>query len=441
MFTELYKRYALAIMTAVYTLNLVDRTLIMLLLQPIKNDLHLSDTQLGFITGIAFGFFYATFGVPFGRWADRGNRVTITSLAIGLWGLTVMSTVFAKNFLQLVIARVAGGIGESGCRPPTYSLIGDYFPNPIERTRAIAIYFAGGPLSGVVGFLAGGWLNEMYGWRTTLFLAGLPGLVLALLVKTTIVEPRRASGVAHATQHTMPSMRVVLGTLWSHPSLRHLSLGLISMYIMSTGMAPWYAAFMVRSHGMGTAELGAWFALIMGGGGIFGVLAGGYVATRWFAGNERAQMRMTAISFALLLPCFVAFLTLPQKQHALLALLPLTIVFNIFQGPAWALMQRLVPDDMRATIMAVTLLLMNLIGYAIGPQLVGILSDVLAPVVKTDSLRYAMLVTSLVALWSSYHFWRVGRTVPEDLAVVAARAGDDVGVRDRLPEKLPSTSS
>src|SRR5687767_6458663 len=124
-------------MTAVYMLNLADRGLMVLLLQPIKEDLQLSDTQLGFVTGIAFGLFYATVGVPIARWADRGNRVTIASAAIGLWGLTVMACLLVTNYVQLVIARIAAAVGESGCKPPTYSLVGDYFPQAAARTRAM----------------------------------------------------------------------------------------------------------------------------------------------------------------------------------------------------------------------------------------------------------------------------------------------------------------
>src|SRR5207302_3135332 len=140
MFRTTNKHYVLAVLTSVYTLSTCDLNLMGLLLQPIKEDLHLSDAQLGFLTGIAFGLFYATLGLPFARWADRGNRVTITSMAIALWGATVMTSLIVKSFTQLVFARIAAAIGESGCMPPTYSLVGDYFPEPSERARAMTIY-------------------------------------------------------------------------------------------------------------------------------------------------------------------------------------------------------------------------------------------------------------------------------------------------------------
>src|SRR5258708_3803765 len=192
-----YRWYVLGILTLVYTLNYVDQGLMGLLLQPIKDDLHLSDTRLGFITGIAFALFYATLGLPIARWADRGNRVTITSIAIGLWGATVMLSLFVTTFFQLVFARVAAAVGESGCMPPTYSLVGDYFPAAAERTRAMSIYWLGSPVAVLVSFIVGGQLNEIYGWRTTFFLGGAPALLVAGLVKMTIREPRaRASRLA-----------------------------------------------------------------------------------------------------------------------------------------------------------------------------------------------------------------------------------------------------
>jgi MFS family permease len=406
------------VLTTVYMLNLVDRGLMILLLQPIKEDLHLSDTQLGFLTGIAFGLFYATLGLPIARAADRGNRVTITSMAIGLWGVTVMACLFVTGYLQLVFARIAAAVGESGCKPPTYSLVGDYFPEPAARARAMAIYIAGSFVSALVSFIFGGWLNQRYGWRLTFFWMGIPGLLLAVLVKCTIVEPRAARAGLLVQPRPLPSLGAVLSTLWRQPSCRHLGMALILLYTLGAGLGPWYAAFMIRSHGMGTAELGIWFGLIFGVGGIAGALLGGYVASRWFSNNESGQMRMSAITVASVVPCFVAFLTLPRKEEALIALIPLVMVFSIFLGPTYALMQRLVVDEMRATTLAVVMLLANLIGMGVGPQVVGILSDLLKPILGTDSLRYAMLIMSLVALWAGYHFWRVARTVGEDLSRV-----------------------
>lgn len=440
MFSRNYRRYVLGTLTVVYTLNYLDRGLIILLLQPIKEDLRLSDTQLGFVTGIAFALFYATLGLPIARWADRGNRVTITSIAILLWGGTVMLCIFVTNFVQLVFARIAAAVGEAGCTPPTYSLVGDYFPGPEERPRAMAIYWLASPVALLISLTAGGWLNDRYGWRITFFVAGIPALLVAALVKMTIAEPRTQASPAQAPQRALPRMTDVLSSLWHQRSSRHLSIAYILLLTMALGVAPWYAAFMIRSHGMGTAELGIWLGLIFGFGGIAGIFLGGYVAGRWLAYDEPAQMRLSAVTIASLVPCFALFLLLPDKHHALLALIPLMIALGVFIGPTFALMQRLVPDEMRATTLAVVMLFANLIGMGVGPQVVGILSDLLLPVLGKDSLRYAMLAMSLVALWAGYHFWQVGRTVREDLVALAHRTQFDAtraGFERAVPEAAP----
>jgi len=414
-----YKRYVLGILTIVFTLNYADRALLGLLLQPIKADLNLSDTQLGLLTGIAFALFYSTLGLPIARWADRGDRVSITSVAIGLWGVTVMLCLFVTSFVQLVAARIAASVGEAGCMPPTYSLLGDYFPAPVERTRAMAIYWLANPLCAVLGFVGGGWLNDKYGWRVAFFVLGLPGLLVALMVKMTVAEPRVQAIKGPQKQRELSSSVVdVLHILWNQHSSRHLIFALILFFTMALGLAPWYAAFMMRMHGMGTTELGLWLGAIFSIGGLIGTLSGGFVVARWFTGNERGQLRLSAIAIASAIPSFSAFLLLPTKQQALTALVPLIVALNFVIAPTFALLQRLVDEKIRATTLAVVMLFSNLIGMGAGPQIVGITSDVLRPLFGDDSLRYAMLGMLSVALAATYYFWRVGATVESDLSTI-----------------------
>jgi predicted MFS family arabinose efflux permease len=422
--TSGYKGYVLTILTFVYTLNFLDRMLVILLLQPIKNDLHLSDTQLGFLTGIAFGLFYATLGIPIARWADRGDRVTITSIAIGLWGVTVMACVGVTNFTQLLLARVAAAVGEAGCMPPTYSLLGDYFPTPAGRTRAMAIYWLANPLSSLIGFVVGARLNEVYGWRVTFFIVGVPALIVAAVVRVTVRDPRAAMRFKPISKKPAPSMAYVFCRLWRQPSSRHLAAGLVLLFTMSLGLAPWYAAFLMRSHGMSSQEVGLSLGLGFGIVGVLGTWLGGYISSRWLAGNERVQMYLSATMIVALLPCFALFLLLDSRRLALLALIPLITVFNFYLGPSFALLQRLVDDHIRASTLAVVMLLANLVGMGIGPQVVGLLSDMLSPRFGSDGLRYAMLIMSVVAVWSAYHFWKVGQYVERDLEdLKASRRG------------------
>ncbi|MDT9598348.1 spinster family MFS transporter [Sphingosinicella rhizophila] len=413
-----YRRYVLGVATTVYGLNLVDRGVIQILLEPIKQDLSLSDTQLGFLTGIAFGLFYAIAGIPIARLADRGNRATITSVAIGLWALTVMSVVFVTNFLGLLAARVAAAVGEAGCKPPTYSLIGDYFPKPAERTRAMAIFWLGGPIASLVSYALGGWLSEIYGWRLTFFVMGLPGLLLALIVFTTIKDPRTARTVEDRSDPERPGMWAVFRHLWVSKSCRNILIGLTLLFTMCFGMNPWYASFLIRSHGMETSTIGVALGLIFSLGGVAGILLGGYIGSNRLADDERAQLRWSGLAIACVMPFFIGFLLLPTKLLALAALVPLQIVLNLFFAPTFALLQRLVPENMRATSLSIIMLFANLIGMGVGPQMVGILSDGLNPSFGVDSLRYAMLAMTIVALWSGYHFWAAGRSVRSDLVEV-----------------------
>jgi predicted MFS family arabinose efflux permease len=412
-FSSSHKRYVLGVITAVYTVSLLDRGLIMLLLQPIKQDLHLTDTQLGFLTGLAFGVFYATLGVPIARWADRSDRVTISSLSIGLWGLTCMACLFVGNYTQLVFARIAAAVGEAGCKPPTYSLVGDYFPDAAARPRAMAVYLTGGSLASLLSFALGGWVSERLGWRSAFVLAGVCGPVLALLTRLTIRDPRSTK---RSGSGEFPTLRDVFRDLWRQRSFRHLSAALILISSMGLGLGPWYAAFMIRTHGMGTSELGVWLGLTFSIGGVAGVLLGGHVASRSLAASERGQLRLGALAIASTVPLYVVFLTVQQRYIALGSLLPLMVVLFVCLGPVYALMQRLVRDEMRATGLAIVLLLANLIGMGVGPQAVGILSDLLAPTLGRDSLRIAMLAMSMVSIWAGYHLWRAGRTVEADLA-------------------------
>src|SRR5271166_6055216 len=416
-----YKRYVLCILTLVYTLNYLDRGLITLLLPQIQTDLKLSDTQLGFLTGIAFGLFCATIGVPMARWSDRGDRSTVTSLAIGLWGLTVMGCVLVMNFWQFVVARVAAAVGEAGCMPPTYSLVGDYFPQPGERTRAMSFYMLANPLSVLLSFVLGGWLASRLGWRVTFFLMGLPALFVAVLVKWTVRDPRALRAHVAVIGTPRQPWHGVLAGLWLDRPTRHLTAALIVLLTIGAGLGPWYATFLTRYHGLGTEQLGYWLGFIFSVGGIAGIALGGDLSTRWFAQNLAGQMTMIAIAVACLTPAFTLFLTAHDTRIALGALAVLWTLFNFALGPTFALLQRLVSADARATSLALIMMLANLIGMGIGPQLVGLFSDLFRPAFGSESLRYAMLTPAAAAIWSAYHFWRAGKYASLRLETVAIR--------------------
>lgn len=434
-FTPAYKRYTLVALTTLFTVNLFDQGLMSLLLEPIKQDLQLSDTQLGFLTGIAFAFVYASIGIPLGRWADRGNRVTIMSLTLALWAVTNMLFVFITNFAQLLLLRVFAAVGDAGCKPLTYSLLGDYFPERAERTRAMYIWFLANPIAALISWVAAGWLNEHYGWRVAFFITGLLGVPLALLAKWTLIEPRTRLEVSRTPDVVAPAPPLVdvFALLWHRLSCRHLVLALIFTHMVGYGVGAWQSAFMIRKHGIGTAELGIWIGLIGGVIGALSILLGRYVVSRWFDEHERGQMWLASMALALGAPIFLGFLLAPAKGLALMALVFQSVIFGAFLISPYVLLQRLVPDGMRATVLMVVLFLVNLIGMGAGPLIVGALSDLFTQRTGDDGLRYAMMIMASGYLCASYFFYRVVRTIDVDLVEAAesqkegnARAGRSI---------------
>jgi len=442
-----YKNYLLTVLLVILAFNYADRMVLGLLLQDIKVDFDLSDTQLGFLSGIAFAFFYSVMGIPIARWADRGNRVTIITITTALWSAAVALCGVAGNFVQLLLIRICVAVGEAGCIPTAHSLIADYFTRT-ERPRAVAIYMIGGPLSFVIGYFLAGWLNELYGWRVTFMLLGLPGLVLATLVWFTLREPRDAKPTLEAASRpavaalsqpetavlssAQPSLKDVCVTLWANTTFRHLLFCFSVASFFSYGIGQWQPAFFIRSHGLGTGELGTWFATIWGVGGLLGIYWGGELASRHAAHNERLQLKAMAVAhcgFGVISACIY----LAPNQYLALGLMGLAAVGgNLVIGPLFATIQTLVPGRMRAMSIALIYLFSHLIGMGLGPLAVGALSDAFRPWAVEESLRYALLALCPGYLWAGWHLWQGSRTVARDLEAVqvdrdgVAREGNGV---------------
>lgn len=284
-----YTNYLLALLMVILAFNFVDRLALGLLLQNIKIDLRLSDTQLGFLSGMAFFFFYSVMGIPIARLADRGNRVTIISLCAGIWSVLVVACGLAGSFVQLFAIRTGVAIGEAGCLPTSFSLISDNFTRA-ERPRASAKYTLGVSLGFLLGFFPAGWLNQAYGWRVTFMVMGLPGLVLALLARFTLREPRLGelksrsgnfrTSVTQQADRREQSLLEVCRVLWKISSFKHLLVGYCVLFFFQAGLLQWQPTFFVRSFGLKSGELGTWLALMYGVGGLFGTYAGGVLATR-----------------------------------------------------------------------------------------------------------------------------------------------------------------
>lgn len=424
------KSYLLAVLSAIMVFNYVDRIAMAVMLQNIKVDLRLTDTDIGLLTGIAFALFYSVMGIPIARWADRGDRVKIISITVALWSVAVALCGKAASFLQLLAIRIGVAVGEAGCHPPAFSLISDYFDRA-ERPRAVAHYMLAWPVALLLGFFAAGWFNEAYGWRATFLAVAAPGLGLAVLAAITLREPRRGVTVRRDARRTaaadapQPGFREVLRALWKSRAYRHLLVSFALSYFFGNGILQWQPAFFMRSFGLDSAEIGTWFALIYGVGGLFGTYLGGEIASRYAGDDERLQFRGLAALYAALAILGAGVYLVPKWGLALAVLGLCAIGAAAVNGPLFAATQTLVPPRMRAMSIAIVLFFSNLIGLGLGPLIVGMLSDGLHPWLGNESLRYALLALCPGYFWCTWHLWRASRTITADLARIRAGSTQD----------------
>jgi predicted MFS family arabinose efflux permease len=414
-----YKNYLLLVLLVIQAFNYVDGLALGLVLQDIKMDLHLSDAQLGLLTGIAFFLFYSVMGMPIARWADRGNRVTIISLAAAVWSIMVALSGLATNFAQLLLIRIGVAVGEAGCVPPAHSLIADNFTRA-ERPRAVGIYMLAGSLSTLLGYLLAGWLNEFFGWRAMFMLLSLPGLIPATVAWFTLREPRQRRAAAAALPSDEPSMREVFATLWRNATYRYLLLVFCVTSFFGAGVAQWQPAYFVRSYGLKTGELGTWLTVIYGVGGMLGTYWGGQLASRLAPNREHLQLKFMAVAYCAF-GVISVFIYLPVSQRmafgftGVAAIASATII-----APLFAIIQTLVPPRMRAMSIAIIYLFGNLLGTGLGPLAAGVLSDALRPLLGQESLRYTLLAMCPGFLVGAWLLWQSSKSVTRDLKVGAA---------------------
>jgi predicted MFS family arabinose efflux permease len=422
-----YRRYLLIVLMVILAFTLMDGLALGLMLQEIKGALHLGDTQLGLLTGIAYALFYAVAGIPIARYADRGHRVRIISITTALWGLAVMACGMAGNFLQLLLIRVVVAVGEAGCIPIAHSLIAAHFARA-ERPRAVSRFMLASPLSVLIGFFLAGWLNQFYGWRVTFMMLGLPGIALGLLAWLTLREPSRA---AEAEPIEPPTVRQVFRTLSRNSTFRHLLVCFSIMSFFGYGIGQWQPAFFIRSYGFTTGELGTWFTLIHGLAAMVGLYAGGEWASRVAMNREHVQLRMMAVvyvAFGIVTACIY----LVSNHYIAFGLMALgAVASGAASGPLFATIQTLVPPSMRATSMAIIYLFANLVGLGLGPLAAGVMSDAFHAWAGAESLRYSLLALTPGFAWGAWHVWCASRTARHDVEAAGAALTDVLARRHR----------
>ncbi len=422
-YSKSYKRYVLFILTGVYAFNFIDRQILVILQEPIKADLDLSDTQLGLLTGFAFALLYVTLGLPIARYADKNNRKNVVSISLVVWSAMTALSGMAQNFIQLLLARVGVGIGEAGGSPPAHSIISDYY-EPEKRATALSIYSTGVYIGIGLGFLIGGVIAQNYGWRMALYALGIPGILYAVLVWFTIKEPIKGRMDAAASNEKEYSFREVVNILLQKKTFIFLSLATGFQSFGNYAIGNWLAPFLGRSHGMDLATIGITLGLIAAFGGGLGTFMGGYLTDKMGKKDVRWYFWLPALAIVINIPLAV-FVFFGGNTQAILGVLVVSYFLSaLYLGPAIAVTHNLVSAKMRAFSSAVLFFVLNTIGLGFGPLIIGMLSDWLEPTYGTDALRWAFTCTFLTGIIAAVLLFMAGRYYKDEMIVDLGKKND-----------------
>lgn len=411
------RRYVLLLLFMVSMFNYIDRTIISILQIPIKQDLGLTDAQLGALTGLSFALFYSTLSLPIARWADRTIRTRIIAGALAVWSAMTALTGFATGYVSLVGFRIGVAIGEAGSIPASQSIIADLYP-PRSRATVMALWGLSLPAGMTFGYLCAGALAEAIGWRMTFAVIGIVGLLLAPLVFLTMPEPRRGRfDPAAAAAALQPPMSVVWKTLWHLRSYRLLLLAGALHGYAQYAILSWMAPFYTRVFEMSLSQVSVWLAVISGLGSAAGMYLGGRLSDYYGARDPRGRLRAVAITLLIGVPCALTQFLADSLTVSLIFGVIAAMLITSYYGPIVAVPQLLVPPSMRAFTNAVVLLVFNLIGLGLGPFVTGVISDVLATRygLLTESLRYAVSTAVLFSIAAAWLFWKAGNYLPAEL--------------------------
>lgn len=414
--TDRYRAYVLGLLTIVYVINFVDRQVLAVLIEPIKHELQLSDTQLGFLSGLAFALFYVSFGIPLARVADRSSRRNLITVCMLGWSAMTALCGAAASFAQLMAARIGVAVGEAGCVAPAHSIISDYF-SPKQRPAAIAVFSTGASIGIFAGLMLGGWLSDLYGWRMTMVIIGLPGILVALVVQFTLREPIRGMALSRestAAVRGASSFREDLKLLVRRRTLLAIALGTGLQSMVTYGTASWLPAFYMRVHGFTASEAGTMLALISGLGAGAGALLGGVFAGVLARRDQRWLLWVPAIATTVATPLYLYATMAGDAEASLAALAPAAFLGAVYAPAALAATHGVAGVSLRATGIAFVLFVSNLVGIGGGALLVGVVSDLFMGTEPATSLRYGLLVVLGANVLAVAGYLIGARSLPRD---------------------------
>jgi len=400
--------YTLALLALVYTCHIIDRTIVNIVLDPIKKEFRLTDFQLGMFSGLAFAIGTLVASIPLGTLADRYSRKVLLAACIVVWSSLTLTCGLASNYLMLLLSRFGVGMAEAGLQPTALSIVSDEIDRD-RRSKAVAIVHVGIPMGTLVGFLAGGLIGQHFGWRVTLFLVGVPGLLLAAVVALTLTEPRREA--SKATNDERVKTREFIRILGSNRPLLHVVAGVATLWLSTTSSSAWLAPFLMRSHGASIALVGLILAGTVGIGGFAGNLLAGTLSQRLAVGRPDRLAGLACAGALLYFALGLVSLLTGNLALVVAALFLQMACFFLVFTPAYSLAMVIADARIRGRTAAVIAMGATVVGYGIGPQISGELSDLFRTSAGIESLRYAMVVMMTLMLWPATHFYLAKRSL------------------------------
>lgn len=384
-----YRALVLAMLLLVYTFNFLDRQILGILVAPIKAELHLTDTQMGALGGIAFALLYSTLAIPLALVADRTSRSWVITISLTIWSAFTALCGVATGFWQFFLFRLGVGVGEAGGVAPSYAMIADYFP-PHQRARALSIYSLGIPIGLAAGALLGGAIASAVNWRWAFVAVGVAGVAIAPIFRLVVKEPpREAFDASPAAGHPRVSVWTVFALLAAKPSFWLMSFAAACSSLCGYGLAFWVPSVLIRSFGFSLLTASQYIGSLLLIGGTIGVFAGGWLADRLGGRDRGIYAKLPAIAWLVTVPLFAAALMSGSPVLAWFLFLIPNGLNILWLGPVTTAVQHLVPPPMRATASASFLFINNLIGLGLGSLIMGRLSDAMIAVHGADALRYA----------------------------------------------------
>jgi len=406
--------YVLVMMCLVYTLSIADRYVVSTVLEPIRLELHLTDTGIAFLTGVSLALFYVAFGFPISWLIDRKSRRNIIAISLIAWSVMTTLCGLARNYWELLLARIGVGVGEAGGTPGANSIISDYFP-AARRPMALTIFSLGAPIGAWVGYNIAGAIADAYGWRSVFLALGVPGVIAGVAVFLTVREPRRGCLDAENIE-TAPTFMATMRFLWIQRSAVHVMVASALCALWGWGLTYWTPAFLMRTYNLSVGEAGAITGNVHLVGGTLATLLTGWLMGQSWMHDPRRIVRLLGIGIGIAtIASGVLFWThsLPVAKAMFWIFIP-AIYFYI--GPCFGLLNNLAQCRMRAIFCAMTLFVANFGNLVIAPQAVGMLSDWFAPnhVANAASLRLAMLCLVPTGLWATVHYFLATRDLLTD---------------------------